>query len=347
MYNESYMQIQSNIPLKDFSTMRLGGNARHLGVIKTKDELIQAVTWAQSQQLPLFVLGGGSNVVVRDSGFNGLVIVNQLEGFDITDESESYVTLKIGAGENWDSVVERTVEMGLTGIEAMSYIPGTTGATPVQNVGAYGQEIADTLVEIEAYDLVTLGFARIGRQECNFSYRNSAFKSTENRRYIIASLTLRLKKGNPSPPFYESLQKYFEKNNIDTSRVTPAEVRKAVIAIRTEKLPDPSVVANTGSFFKNPIVTRDTFDKIQSSHENMPHFIMPDGRVKLMAGWLIERSGLKGYSAHGFRTYENNALVVINDHSSAFEDLEAFKGEIIAKVQQSFGVTLEQEPELL
>lgn len=341
------MQIQNNVPLKDFSTMRLGGNAKYLVIVTTKDELVQAVGWAQSQQLPLFILGGGSNVIVRDEGFEGLIIVNRLAGFDVTEESDSLVTLRIGSGENWDGVVERTVTMGLTGIEAMSLIPGTTGATPVQNVGAYGQEIADTFVELEAYDLLTHGFVRLIKEECGFSYRNSAFKATANRRYVIASITLQLRRGNPSPPFYESLDKYFKENNIDTSRVTPSDVRKAVIAIRTKKLPDPSQVANTGSFFKNPIVSKAEYEQLVAAHGEMPHFVAPDNQVKLAAGWLIENAGLKGHASHGIKTHNENALVVVNENAHSYKDLEEFKHEIVNAVQKKFDVTLQQEPELL
>lgn len=327
--------------------MRLGGPAQHFVTVASRDELTQAVAWAQSRQLPLFVLGGGSNVIVRDEGFNGLVIVNRITGFDNFEETDSYVTLKIGAGENWDRVVERTVEMGLTGIEAMSFIPGTTGATPVQNVGAYGQEIADTFVELEAYDLVTLGFVRLKKIECHFSYRNSIFKATENRRYIITNITLRLKKDNPSPPFYDALQKYFDQQQVDMTTITPAVVRNAVIAIRKHKLPDPSIIANTGSFFKNPIIGKSEFESILRDHPNIPYYELPDGRIKLLAGWLIDQAGLKGYASHGMKTYERNALVLVNDSASSYNDLVAFRNEIIQKVHESFGVTLQQEPEIL
>ncbi len=341
------MQIQNNVPLKEFSTMRLGGNAKHLVIVTSKDELLQSVAWAQARQLPLFVLGYGSNVIIRDEGFNGLIIVNRLAGFDISDETETLMTLRIGAGEDWDSVVERTVSMGLTGIEAMSHIPGTIGATPVQNVGAYGQEIADTLIELEAYDLLTLGFVRITREECGFSYRNSTFKATENRRYVIASVSLQLRRGNPSPPFYDSLQKYFEAHNMDSERITPHDVRQAVIAIRSKKLPDPSQIPNCGSFFKNPIIDKKKYYDLVANHGEMPHFDAPNNRMKLAAGWLIEHAGLKQYSNHGLKTFEGNSLVVVNESSHSYNDLALFKQEIISSVQEKFGITLEQEPELL
>ncbi|PLS81339.1 UDP-N-acetylmuramate dehydrogenase [Candidatus Saccharibacteria bacterium] len=341
------MHIQYNVPLNEFSTMHLGGNAKQLIIISSKDELLQAIMHAQAEKLPLFVMGGGSNMIVRDEGFDGLVIVNRIPGFNIDGEDENHVTIKIGAGENWDDIVARCVDMNLSGIEAMSLIPGTTGATPVQNVGAYGQEIADTLVEVEAYDILTFGFVRLLKEECQFSYRNSIFKATADRRYIITGITIDLKKARPQPPFYGSLQKYFEDNGVDPNNVSPADVRKAVIAIRTSKLPDPKVIFNTGSFFKNPIVDATTAQRLLDKYPNMPNFPGKDGHVKLAAGWLIEQSGLKGYAKYGMKTYEQNALVLVNDGASSYADLAAFRDEIISIVEQKFGVTLEQEPELL
>lgn len=341
------MQIQTNVPLRDFTTMRLGGPARHLIIVTSKDELIQAVAWAEQHSLPVFVLGGGSNVIARDTGFDGLVIVNRLSGFDEVADDDVSATYKFGAGENWDSVVQRTVAMGLSGIEAMSAIPGTVGATPVQNVGAYGQEVADTFIELEAYDLVTHGFVRLLKDECGFSYRNSIFKATDDRRYIITSVTLRLLKKRPEPPFYDSLQKYFEQHDIDTSTVSAQDVRDAVIVIRASKLPDPSVIANTGSFFKNPIISEATFNDLHRQYPDMPHFPMQNGRVKLAAGWLIEQTGMKGYSNGAFGTYEHNALVVVNQAGASHEQLDAFRRLIVEAVEKKFGVILKQEPELL
>lgn len=341
------MQIQTNVQLRDFTTMRLGGPARHLTIASSKDELVQAVAWAEQHGLPLFVLGGGSNVIVRDRGYDGLVIVNRIMGFDEIADDDTSATYSFGAGENWDSVVERTVSMGLSGIEAMSAIPGTVGATPVQNVGAYGQEIADTFVELEAYDTLTRGFVRLLKDECGFAYRTSIFKATENRRYIITAVTLRLLKKHPEPPFYDSLQRYFEQHDIDVQNVGAQDVRDAVIKIRATKLPDPSVIANTGSFFKNPIVPAGTFAHLQAQFPDMPHYPLADGRVKLAAGWLIEQAGLKGYDNGAFGTYEHNALVIINKAGTSETQLESFKRHIIDTVRRQFGVTLEQEPELL
>ena len=324
--------------------MRLGEAAHSLTTVTSKQELTQAVAWAEEHKLPMLVLGGGSNVIFS-SGYDGLVIVNRIPGFSVVSAHNNDVVVKIGAGENWDAAVARTVNMGLHGIEFLSAIPGTAGATPVQNVGAYGAQISDVFAELEAYDLHTHTFVTLNKEQCGFSYRHSIFKSPLSRRYIITSITLQLTRQMPEPPFYASLQTYLDDHAI--TAFTPATIRDAVVAIRAVRLPDPSVVANTGSFFKNPIVVAEIAQKLLATHPHAPHWDMPDGRVKFAAGWLLDQASLKGYAAHGMKTYEHHALVVINDHASSYSNLAAFQKEITAKVRDIFGITLEQEPELL
>lgn len=338
------MQIQTHVSLKDYSTMRLGGFAKALTTVTTTEELLAAISWARQRKLPILLLGSGSNVIFSD-GYDGLVIINRIGGFDIVNDDAKSTTIRIGAGENWDSVVERTVNMNLHGIEMLSAIPGTAGATPVQNVGAYGAEIAETFVELTAYDLTTSQFVTLSKADCGFSYRHSIFKSPKNRRYIITDITLRLTKTKPQPPFYDSLQAYLDEHGV--TNYTPQTIRQAVRAIRAVKLPDPSKIANTGSFFKNPIVNAKKAQELVASYPGIPHWPMADGRVKLAAGWLLDRAGLKGYRAHGMKTYEHHALVLVNESAKSYQDLLAFKHDVINTVQTKFGVTLEQEPELL
>jgi UDP-N-acetylmuramate dehydrogenase len=338
------MQIKTNVPLKDYSTMRLGGIARALTTVTTKEELAEAVEWAKGRKLSLLMLGGGSNVIFSD-GYDGLVVINALHDFQVLTEDDDSATLQIGAGEVWDDIVARSVALGFTGLEKLSAIPGTAGATPVQNVGAYGAEIGDVLTELEAYDTKTKQFMTLTNEQCQFSYRHSIFKSVGERRYIITSITLRLSKQPPQPPFYEALQSYLDKNHI--TEYSPAAVRSAVVAIRAQKLPDPQLMANTGSFFKNPIVERGVLVHLQQNHPEMPFYEMSGGRIKLLAGWLIDQTGLKGYRSHGMKIYEKNALVFINESAKDYDDLLTFKQEIVDKVHEKFGVTLEQEPELI
>ncbi|MCL2173981.1 UDP-N-acetylmuramate dehydrogenase [Candidatus Saccharibacteria bacterium] len=338
------MKYQENVSLASLTTMRLGGAARYVAEILGQDDLVTAVEFAREHDLPWFVLGGGSNVVARGD-FNGVIILNRIKGFEKLDEDDVSATYKIGAGEIWDSVVERLVDAGLSGVEAMSAIPGYAGSTPIQNVGAYGQEIADTLVELEAYDTDSDEFVVLDHDECGFSYRNSIFKDPATRHHIITSMTLKLSKESPRPPFYPSLQKYLDDNNI--TDYTSINIRQAVIAIRADKLPDPAETASAGSFFKNPIVSRAVADKLLADFPDAPHWEMPEDKQKLAAGWLIDQAGLKSYSAHGMQIYPKNALVVTNLSAKSADDLEKFKSEVITRVQEKFSVTLEQEPESL
>lgn len=338
------MQIKTNVPLKDYSTMRLGGIADALTTVTTKEELAEAIDWALQRKKPYLMLGGGSNIIFSN-GYKGLVIINALHELETLSENDTEVILRIGAGENWDDIVARTVAQGLSGIEKLSAIPGTVGATPVQNVGAYGAEIADVLIELEAYDTNTKQFVTLAAADCNFSYRDSIFKSPHNRHYVITSITIRLSKLPPEPPFYDALQAYLDRHHV--TEYSPAALRGAVVAIRAQKLPDPQIVANTGSFFKNPIVPRGKLAQIQADRPDMPFYEMKDGSIKLLAGWLIDQAGLKGYRSHGMKIYEKNALVFINESAKGYEDLAAFRQEIVDKVHATFNITLEQEPELI
>jgi UDP-N-acetylmuramate dehydrogenase len=341
------MNILENVSLKLYSTMRLGGTASYLTTVKTRSELEKAADWAEGRQLPMMVIGIGSNIVWRDEGFKGLVVVNRIPGFKRVAENEHSITLMIGAGKSWDKAVAESVALGLSGIEALSLIPGTTGATPVQNVGAYGQEIADTLEFVEAYDRFEKQWVVLLRDQCGFGYRTSRFKTVDKGRFLIASITIKLSKHPMLPPFYDSLQQYFVKHNIKSH--SPANIRKAVIAIRTSKLPDPEKVANNGSFFANPIVDKPTYKRIRASHMDVKAWETHDGRYKIAAGWLVEKAGFKGVQDRetGMATWKDQALVLVNEKAQRTSDLLSFRQKIIDKVQEMFGVVLDQEPELL
>lgn len=336
------MDIHTNIPLKNYTTMRLGGNARFMTEVHTLDEVATICTNATSQQLPLFVLGGGSNIIVHDEGFDGIIVRNRIPGFEVINDTASETTIKIGAGENWDDAVRRTVEMNLSGIEAMSAIPGTAGAAPVQNVGAYGQEIADTLISLEAYDTQESQHVTLQAADCEFSYRHSIFRGRAAGRYIITSITIKLYKSAPQPPFYAAVQAYFDANNI--TLFTPQIVRDAVIAIRKDKLPDPTITPNTGSFFKNAIIEDWQMDELRTQYPDIPSYDMPDGKYKIPTGWLIEQAGLKGQALHGMRVHDKNALVLINESATSYQDLADARSEIIGKVRDTFRIIIEQEP---
>jgi len=336
------MEIHTNIPLKNFTTMKLGGNARFMTEVRTPEEVVEAYRNAKAQSLPVFVLGGGSNVIAKDEGFNGLIIRVRIPGFAVIADDLNSTTIQVGAGEDWDTVVKRTVDMRLSGIEAMSAIPGTAGAAPVQNIGAYGQEVAETLVSLVAYDTQTDSFVTLLNENCEFSYRQSIFRSSQMGRYIIMSITLKLSKNLPQPPFYDTLQAYFDQRDVHI--FTQETVRNAVIDIRANKLPDPKLSPNSGSFFKNAIVEDWQLTDLKSTNPDMPTYDMGDGRFKVPTGWLIEQAGFKGQVLHGMRVHDKNAVVLINESATGYHDLAEARDEIIGTVRDKFKIQIEQEP---
>lgn len=341
------MNIRQNEPLKNHSTMRLGGNAAYCTEISDRHELVDAINWAEQNAVPVMVIGDGSNIVWRDEGFPGLLIVNKIARFEEQFEDKENYYATIGAGENWDSVVARTVERGMTGIEALSLIPGTAGATPVQNVGAYGQEIADTLVSIEAYDSELKQFVSIPAVDCAFGYRTSRLKTTDRGRFFITAITLHLLHANPQPPYYRALQGYFDDHGI--TNPTPQMARDAVIAIRQSKLPDPATIANNGSFFANPIIDEGQYIQLKADYPEIPGWPTDDGQVKIPAAWLLEQTGFKDHHdpETGMGTWPMQPLVLVNENAQTTAQLLQFKQKIIDAVKQKFDITLEQEPELL
>ncbi len=341
------MRIRHHVSLAKYSTMRLGGKAAHLVKIKKRADIVRALAWAEERKLPVIMIGHGSNIVWKDSGFSGLVLVNAVQHFAVFQEDAENYYVTIGSGNEWDTVVAKTVSMGLTGIEALSLIPGTTGATPVQNVGAYGQEIGDTLVSVEAFDQQSQSFVTIPRLDCHLGYRTSRFKTTDKGRFLITAITLHLKKGTPTPPFYQAVQDYFTEHGL--TQITPQTLRSAVIAIRSSKMPDPARVANNGSFFANPIVSQAVFEKLHAKYPHIAHWKLANDMVKLSAAWLVETAGFKGFHdpETGMATWPKQPLVLVNEHAVKSDDLLRFKHMITSKVHAMFGVTLEQEPELL
>ncbi len=341
------MYIQENVPLQAFSTMRLGGSAAYLSEVNEHQDIASLVAWAKKRQLPIIMIGDGSNIVWRDEGFEGLVLVNKLSGFEIKkiDDNTAYFT--VGAGENWDRVVERVVQLGFNGISELSLIPGTMGATPIQNVGAYGSEISDTLVTIEAYDLQADKYITMKASECEFGYRTSRFKTVDKNRFLIVSVTLLLSKSKPLPPFYSSVQHFFDKNDIISP--SPLDVRNAVVAIRTQKLPDVKIVANNGSFFANPVIDQDKFLQLLDNFEHIKYWRTDGNKVKISAAWLIEQAGFKDFHDEetGMATWPNQALVMVNEKAKNTSDLLKFKQKIVNTVESKFNLTLIQEPELL
>jgi len=327
--------------------MRLGGSTAYAVGVQTRAEVEAAYNWAANHSLPCLMIGSGSNIVWKDEGFKGLLIVNQIKGFSIAQQTngEAYVT--VGAGESWDETVARCVQAGLTGIEALSLIPGTAGATPVQNVGAYGQEISKVLLGVEVFDIRNSTFSVIHASDCSFGYRTSRFKTSDRGRFFITGITLHLSKDKPQQPFYPALQKYIDEHNL--TDLTPKTIRDAVIAIRSSKLPSPNIVANNGSFFGNPFVSDAHFAKLAAQYGDMPHWPTDNGQIKLSAAWLLDQAGFKDFhdTETGMATWPAQTLVMVNEKATSTADLLKFRQKLVDAVKTKFDVTLEQEPELL
>ncbi len=342
-----HMYVLENVSLTAYSTMRLGGVAAYLTDVNSRQEVIEALAWAAERSLPAIMIGEGSNIIWDDDGYPGIVLVNKIPGFEVSNDLGDSVYITAGSGMHWDSFVAKTVEMGLTGVEFLSLVPGTVGGTPIQNVGAYGAEVSSTITTLEAYDNQTKAMVTLRGSDCNFGYRTSRFKTTDKGRFFITSVTFALQRGNPTPPFYGAVQKYFADNAVTT--YTPATVRQAVVAIRTSKLPDPAVVANNGSFFANPVIGGDLFMQLIDAYPDMPHWDADGGKVKISAAWLLEQAGFKDYTDKetGMATWPNQPLVLINKSATSTAQLKTFKAKLVGAVQTQFNITLEQEPELI
>lgn len=322
--------------------MRIGGPANYVADVTTRDELQQIYHNAKKLDQPVYVIGGGSNLIVVDKGFEGIIAHMKIPGIEIVADDTESTTVQAGAGEIWDNLVKYSVDNGLNGIAAMSGIPGTVGAAPVQNIGAYGQEIADTLVSLEAYDIHSDKFVTLSWEDCSFSYRNSIFRGAAAGKYIIVNVTIKLYKSSPEPPFYDSLQKRLDDLGVTT--YTLQTIRDNVLGIRADKLPDPTLLPNAGSFFKNAIVENWKVNDMRIEYPDMPSYEMDDDHSKIPAGWLIENVDLKGATLSGMKVHDKNAVVLINESATGYADLAAAREDIIGAVRDKFQIILQQEP---
>lgn len=293
----------------------------------------------------VFILGGGSNIILPPELSNTTVVKIENKGIEIVSEDAKDVIIKVASGEVWDDVVAWSVSKNLSGVEALSAIPGTVGGTPIQNVGAYGSEIKDVLVSVEAYNIEKNEIVNISNQECKFGYRDSIFKNEWKGRFVITHIIIKLKKDDPSIPDYKGVHEYFKNKNIEKPNLK--QIRDAIIEIRWSKLPKPNVLPNCGSFFENPIIEKSFADKLKMDYSDMPEYNIDNDHVKIPAGWLVEHAGLKGVTFDNVGTYEKNALVLINTGDATQKDVINARNKIIEKVYQKFGITLESEPEIV
>lgn len=339
------MEFQQHIPLAPFTTLGIGGPARWFATARTEDDVVEATGFAAEHALPLFVLGGGSNLLVADAGFPGLVLHMAISGIDSTDAS----LLRVGAGENWDALVQFAVNRDLAGMECLAGIPGTVGGTPVQNVGAYGQEVAETICCVRCFHTHTRAFVDLSNRDCGFAYRTSVFNTTERGRYIVTRVDFALTPGGEPKISYADLRKRFATGERPTLRATADAVR----AIRRMKsmvveAADPNS-RSAGSFFQNPVVAEAMLAEVARSTgleaADVPHWPAGDGRIKLPAAWLLERAGfVRGYAMGHAGISANHTLALINRGECTARELESLRDRIIDTVRRLFGITLQQEP---
>ncbi len=341
------LEIKENVSLKGYTTFKLGGEARYFTEIKEAKDVPLLFAFAKAHDVDVMPIGRGSNFVFGDGVLNKLIAKIDLLGRRVISEDDESITVQLEAGNLWDDDVAFAVDKGYTGIEAMSAIPGTTGATPIQNVGAYGQEITDTLIELDAFDKVKNEMVTLSNNDCKFSYRASIFNTTEKGRYFITSITLKLSKLGPTVPDYPGVKEYLISHGKDIAHVTVTDIREAITEIRNSKLPNPENDPNLGSFFKNPFIEKDKADAIKEEFPDAKIFPQDDGRVKISAGWLIDITGLKGKTFGNFSVYEKNALVLVHNGKGTFKELLSVRDQIIESVKNKFGITLEHEPLLI
>lgn len=343
--------MQENMALAPYTTFGIGGPARWFLDAKDEGAIREAVTWARGRGLPVFVLGGGSNLLVSDAGFAGLVLHVALAGIEYAEDGDDQI-YRVAAGENWDGFVQRTVDDGCAGIECLAGIPGTVGGTPVQNVGAYGQEVAETIERVRVLDMETMRGIEMTNAECGFAYRSSLFNTTAKGQFLVTRVDYRLKRGGKPNLRYADVRKAFTVDTEPSLAKVAAkvrEIRRSKGMLLVEGDPD---CRSAGSFFKNPVISADSFAELtQRLGAEPPHYPAAEGQVKLPAAWLIEHAGF----AKGFSLAESawvaistkHTLAIVNHGGATAADVLDLRDVLVDGVKSNFGIALEMEPILL
>lgn len=340
------INIKKNISLKKYTTFQIGGPAKYFVVVKTIQDLNEAIIFSKKNKLPVFILGGGSNLLVSDAGFPGLVIKNEILGVKFIDlpalggEMPDRVNMTVGAGEILDDLVNLCITRGLAGLENLSGIPGTVGGAVVQNAGAYGVEFSDRVVEVEGFSLLTNRSFNFRKLDCQFAYRDSYFK--QNMKSVITTVTLSLDKKPNYNLDYNGLKDRLTK----LGEITLPRVREAVLDIRKEKLPDWHKVGTAGSFFKNPIISETKFNELKDKFPNLPAFILPNGKVKIPLAWVLDKvCHLNGYKTERVGLYDKQPLVVVNLGRATFKDVESLSEKVKKEVEEKINLKIFEEVE--
>ena len=335
--------IEQNFSLKEFNTFGIDAKAKLYSIVRSEEDIDKVLKTVKTEAL--FILGGGSNILFTKN-FDGLVIKNDITGFKTVEETDDHVIIEAGAGINWHEFVLRCIDADYGGIENLSLIPGNVGASPMQNIGAYGTEIKDVFEYLDAYHIESGEMHHFNSSECKFGYRESVFKNIFKNQYVICRVALKLSKKHKLNTTYGAIESELKAQNI--SNPTIKDVSNAVIAIRQSKLPDPEIIGNAGSFFKNPMVTEDKLKSLLKEHADIPHYPGPNNTVKLAAGWLIEKCGWKGKTIDKrYGVHHKQALVLVNLKNSEGHEILELSEQIMKDVDEKFNISLEREVNIL
>lgn len=335
------MEIKQHISLKPYNTFGIDVSTQQFVEVNNLDEL-KSVLIANSNSL--LILGGGSNMLFTQN-FDGLVIKNNFKGISIVRENENEIILKVGAGEVWHEFVLYCIANNYAGLENLSLIPGNVGASPMQNIGAYGTEVKDLITEVEAFHLKDQNLVAFSNKECEFDYRSSIFKTSQKGNYFITAVSFKLNKNATINTSYGAIEA--ELKTMGITSPTIKDVSNAVINIRTSKLPDPKKIGNSGSFFKNPLVSEEIKNNILVKYPDAPNYSQANGEFKMAAGWLIEKCGWKGKRIGDYGVHVNQALVLVNYGGAKGSDIFQLSEDIITSVNQTFGIKLEREVNII
>lgn len=338
------MEIQQNVSLKSYNTFGVDVKARYFAEVETVDEIKSTVEWASENNQPLLLISGGSNMLFTKD-WDGLAMTMHLKGIQIVSEDEDFAIVKVQSAENWHEFVLWTLKNDLGGLENLSLIPGKVGTAPIQNIGAYGVEIKDSMTELTAFDLKSEEIRVFTNEECYFGYRDSVFKNIYKNQFLILDVSFKLSKRNHQlHTSYGAIQSELDGKSI--SKPTIQDISRAVIEIRQSKLPDPKKIGNSGSFFKNPVIPKEQFEEIQKLHPTIPSYPSGD-KVKVAAGWLIENAGWKGKRVGEAGVHEKQALVLVNYGNATGKEIYELSQNIIEDIFEKFGIQLEREVNII
>jgi UDP-N-acetylmuramate dehydrogenase len=344
-FSANMIEIKQNIQLKPFNTFGIQALAAYYAIANSVDDIKDILSQPQVKSMPLLVLGGGSNLLLTQN-FNGLVLHIKIEGIDLIEETEDYVIIKAGAGETWHQFVQYCIAKNYAGVENLSLIPGSVGAAPMQNIGAYGVEIKETFYALDAIEIATLQPRSFIKEECKFGYRESIFKHEVKGQYIITHVSFKLSKKPSLNTSYGAIETELDAIGVAKGTASIADISRAVINIRSSKLPNPAEIGNAGSFFKNPVVSAEKVAELKAKYPDMPAY--PSGEnQKLAAGWLIEQCGWKGYRDGDTGVHKNQALVLVNYGNAAGNQVYALSEKVLQSVKEKFGVELEREVNII